>query len=294
MDTKIKELFPSDFPSLLKEIPDAPKKLYTQGDVSPLYSKNKILAVVGSRKATAYGRDVVEYLLQGLKGYPITIVSGLALGIDSHAHKHALENGLQTIAIPGSGLDEDVLYPRSNIHIAKEILKAGGALMSEYSPTQKAAQWTFPQRNRLMVGVSHAVLVIEASPKSGTLITARLATEYNRELCVVPGSIFAHSHKGSHQFLKLGATPIIEPKDILEVLGFDTSRQKESNVKQIEYEKYSQDEQKVLKLLQNPLARDELLERLPLPITQANIILSKLELEGVIVEKLGKVRLTQI
>ena len=132
-----------------------------------------------------------KHLIEGLRGYPIVIVSGLAYGADAAAHRAALEVGLPTVAVPGSGLDWDILYPRANVGLAREILKAGGALLSEEEPETKAADWTFPKRNRVMAGLSRATLIIEAKELSGSLITARLTVEYNRELLVVPGSIFS-------------------------------------------------------------------------------------------------------
>src|SRR3990167_161585 len=210
-----------DFPPLLSEIPDAPKQLYVRGELPPY--DHAWLAVVGSRAASAYGRQVCDYLIEGLRGYPVVVVSGLAYGIDAGAHKAALNTALPCVAVPGSGLNWDVMYPKANVNLAKEIIKAGGAHLSEFEPDQKAADYTFPQRNRIMVGLCKATLVIEAKERSGSLITARLATEYNRELLVVPGSIFNETSKGTHQFLKLGATPITEPEDILRVLTLEHS-----------------------------------------------------------------------
>lgn len=160
----------------------------------------KWLSVVGSRSCTDYGRQCVRQLISGLRGQNIIIVSGLAYGIDAEAHKAALDAGLTTVSVPGSGLDWKVLYPKANQGLAKQILAASGALLSEFEPMQEARDYTFPQRNRVMVGLSHAVVVIEAKERSGSLITARLTTEYNRELLVVPGSIFSLESKGTHQF----------------------------------------------------------------------------------------------
>src|SRR3989338_8416810 len=176
------------YPPLLSEIPDPPKKLYVRGAL-PSYEK-LWLAVVGSRAATNYGRQAVRHLIEGLRGYPIVIVSGLAYGMDAEAHKAALEAGLPTVAVPGSGLDWSVLYPRANVNLAREIMKAGGAHLSEFEPNMKAADYTFPQRNRIMVGLSKAVLVIEAKERSGSLITARLATEYKHRTPRFPRSFF--------------------------------------------------------------------------------------------------------
>ena len=213
----IVKLAEKDFPPLLLEIPDPPNKLYVRGTLPSF--EMRWLAVVGSRAMSQYGRQVCEHLISGLRGYPIVIVSGLAYGVDACAHKNALEAGLTTVAVPGSGLDWNVLYPRANAGLAREILKSGGALLSEFEPDLKATDYTFPQRNRIMAGLSHATLIVEAKEKSGSLITARLTAEYNRELLVVPGSIFSAESRGTHQFLKLGATPVTTPEDILRALG---------------------------------------------------------------------------
>lgn len=269
-------------PSNLSEIPEPPDKLYLKGALPE--AGTKLLAVVGSRKCTHYGQNVVEHLVRGLEGYPVSIVSGLALGIDGHAHIAALRAGLHTIAIPGSGLDESVLYPRSHARLAQQILSSGGALLSEYEPTQQAAPWTFPKRNRIMAGLADAVLVIEATKRSGTLITARLATEYNKDLLVVPGSIFAESSEGAHQFLKLGAHPVTHAHDILSILGItqETSPEKFLNLKP--------DEACLYELLVEPLTRDELIEKSGLGAASASVVISKLELDEVIVERGGMIR----
>ena len=219
MQFPIRTLAPEEFPSLLHEIPDAPHALNCRGTLpSP---DLKLLAVVGSRKHTSYGTQVVEHLIAGLRGYPIGIVSGLALGIDSLAHTAALQNDLYTIAVPGSGLDDSVLYPHSHLPLAHTILESGGGLLSEYDHTFAATPWSFPQRNRIVTGMSNATLLIEAGEKSGTLISARLASDYNREVLAVPGDIFSENSRGVHQFLKLGATPITHAEDILAALGID-------------------------------------------------------------------------
>lgn len=219
MDFPIKELAQGEFPQLLLEIPQPPKQLNYRG-VLP-QSGMKLLAVVGSRKYTSYGEEAVEHLIGGLQGHNIGIVSGLALGIDSLAHEAAMRHGLYTLAIPGGGLSDSAIYPTSHKPLAKKILESGGGLLSEYDPDFRATTWSFPQRNRLVAGIAEATLVIEAGEKSGSLITARLTADYNRELLVVPGNIFSDNSKGTHQFLKLGATPITEPADILNALNIE-------------------------------------------------------------------------
>ncbi len=219
MDFPIQELPKDQFPRRLLEIPESPKTLNYRGTLPS--ADMKLLAVVGSRQYTEYGRQAAEYLIKGLRRYNIGIVSGLALGIDSISHEAALASGLYTLAIPGGGLSDQAIYPASHKPLARKILEQGGGLLSEFEPDFRATKWSFPQRNRLVTGIAEATLVIEAGEKSGSLITARLCADYNRELLVVPGDIFSDTSKGVHQFLKLGATPVTEPKDILDVLGLD-------------------------------------------------------------------------
>ncbi len=211
-----------EYPAQLREIPTPPSTIWTRGSW-PL-PQTKLLAVVGSRALTDYGRSACESLIAGLAGYPISIVSGLALGTDACAHQAALKAGLHTIAVPGSGLHESVIYPRSNAKLAQEILNAGGLLLSEHSDMYRAAARDFPSRNRIMVGLSQAVLVIEAAPQSGTLITARLTHEYNRDLLCVPHRIGEPHGFGANLFLRLGAAYISEPAHILEALGIEEIR----------------------------------------------------------------------
>lgn len=267
------------YPSYLKEIPDPPHKIYVRGN---LPKESVYLAVVGSRNYTNYGKQTVSTLISGLRGYPITIVSGLALGIDALAHEAALQNGLSTIAVPGSGINDQVLYPQRNRGLAARILERGSALLSEFEPDFEATTWSFPKRNRIMAGLSKAVLLIEASEKSGTLITARLAAEYNRELLAVPGSIFSESSRGTHQFLKLGATMVTRSEDIIEALGLE-SRTHETKELQFEHPAMSE----VLILLNEPKDRDELIRMLPLTIEECGVILMQMELEGYIKEDNG-------
>lgn len=282
----IRELSKEEFPIGLSEIPDSPDKIYLRGRLpDPSY---KLLTIVGSRKFSDYGRQVCEKLIEGLAGYPISIVSGLALGIDGIAHKAALKNGLHTIAVPGSGISDKTIYPRTNFHLAQDILKNGGAILSELEPETKPATWTFPKRNRIMAGMSDATLVIEAGEKSGTLITARLASDYNKELLVVPGSIFSPSSRGCHQFLKLGATPVFSSEDIVEALGLGLAESKPR-----EYKNLSKEERQVVELLSvEPLSRDELIQELGLDTSETNSLLTMMEIKNLVSEQAGKICLT--
>ncbi len=270
----ISEVSDADFPSLLREIPQPPKSLNFRGNLPP--AQIHLLSVVGSRKYTSYGKQVVDELIGGLRGYPVGIVSGLALGIDSLAHEAALSNNLYTLAIPGGGLGDDVIYPATHKRLAFRILEAGGGLLSEYAQDFKATEWSFPQRNRLVAGISRATLLIEAAEKSGTLITARMATDYNRELLVVPGSIFSNTSAGVHQFLKLGATPVTCAKDILDVLGIEEKVAGETSPRQA----LSEAEAKVITILTEPRHRDELIRLLNMDISKAAQLLMMMELQG--------------
>src|SRR5690349_3077094 len=187
MEAGSRQLGMDGYPARLREIPEPPRALHARGSWAP--DGVKSLAVVGSRALSSYGREACERLIAGLAGYPISIVSGLALGADACAHKSALRAGLHTIAVPGSGLGDSTISPRANAGLAKDILKAGGLLLSEHPDDYLPHAYDFPSRNRIMVGLSHAVLIIEAGASSGTLITGRLTHEYNRDLLCVPHRI---------------------------------------------------------------------------------------------------------
>ncbi len=268
------------------EIPDFPKQLYIRGELPP--EEYKYLCVVGARKYSDYGRQAVEKLIAGLRGYPVVIVSGLALGIDSIAHRKAIETGLKTIAVPGSGLDPKVLYPASHRQLAEKIVSVGGTLLSEFEPEFQATPWSFPQRNRIMAGLSDATLIVEAELKSGTLITSKFATDYNRDVFTIPGSIFSRTSAGPHMLIRLGATPVTSPLELLEALGFDQT----ANLKltTYNYSDCSPDEKKVIALLSEPQARDELIRKLGLPTSSANVLLAMMEIKGLIKESGGEIR----
>jgi len=290
MNNLTRELPLDEIPERLMEIPEPPKRLYIRGEMPKI--DYKFLCVVGSRKYTEYGKEACQKLIAGLRGYDIVIVSGLALGIDGIAHRAALDAELTTIAIPGSGLHPSVLYPSSNRQLAEKIVDSGGALLSEFEPMFKPTLYSFPQRNRIMAGISHAVLIIEAEIKSGTLITSRLATDYNREVMAVPGSIFSKNSEGPNMLIRLGATPIYSSAQILEVLGFKAEEDK--TTKNLELKNLSDDERKVFALIENPLNRDELIRELAksgMSIGNSSALLSIMEIKGLIKERLGEIRL---
>lgn len=282
MEYEIKKF--DKIPKNLTEINQIPKNLFYQGEF-PDGPEIKYLSIVGSRKFTNYGKDACEAIISGLAGYPIVIVSGLALGIDTIAHTTALKVGLKTIAIPGSGLSEKVLYPKSNLSLRNAILKSGGCMLSEFPEDFKATNWSFPQRNRIMAGLSDAVLIIEAEEKSGSLITARLGLEYNRDVLVLPGSIFSPTSSGTNKLLKDGAYPCLGAKEILEILGF-----KEQNNNLKTYDDCGKEEKEILDLLYEPMPKELLLQKYQGESKDLNMYLSLLEIKGHIKETLGEIR----
>lgn len=284
---QINKLPKNKFPKALLEIPQPPENLWVKGEMP---SEDLIhLCVVGSRKNTSYGRDCCEKIIAGLKGYPIVIVSGLAMGIDAIAHKKALSVGLKALVFPGSGLSPEAMYPKTNVLLANEILEAGGCLISEFDPDFKATLWSFAKRNRLMAGISKAVLIIEAEERSGTLITARLTTEYNRDLLAVPGSIFSPNSVGTNKLIRQGATPVTCANDVLEALGFEIPKSEEKQAKL--FLDLLPEEKMVVDILKEPLPRDELIRAMKMSVPNANALISVMEIKGLIKEEVGEIKI---
>ena len=279
---EIRELERSEWPKQLLEIPQPPKRLWIRGRLPE--AGTKFLTVVGSRAMTRYGQEACQMLITGLAGYPISIVSGLALGVDTCAHKAALAAGLHTLALPGSGLDDDVLYPRSNRLFAKEILQAGGGFLSEYASDTLSRVHFFPERNRLMVGIADAVLVIEAGQKSGTLITARLASEYNRDLLCIPHRIADPHSFGPPLFIRLGAALVSESIHILEALHIPPREGASTGAAPSDLE---DTELVVWNMLEEPKTRDEILRSAKGAAGELLTALVALELRGLVKEEFG-------
>lgn len=204
------------YPSLLKEIPNPPFILYVKGEMDILNSP--MISIVGSRKYTNYGQMAAKTFSRDLARSGITVVSGMAIGIDSFAHRGALDAYGKTIAVLGNGLSDLSIYPRINFNLSREIISQG-ALISEYPHGISAGSFIFPARNRIIAGLSLGTLVVEAGEKSGTLITANLALDYNREVFAVPGSIFSQESLGSNELIKKGAKLAGNVKDILEEIN---------------------------------------------------------------------------
>jgi DNA processing protein len=204
---------------LIGQMPDPPKELYLEGNTNLLSSSEYIyVCIVGPRKASSYGQDVTKYIIEHLKNMNIITVSGAAYGIDGIVHSLSIDYSIPTIAVPGSGIDDEVFYPRAHLDLKHKILENGGLIMNEFNPLSCASPWSFPVRNRVMAGMSHLTIVIEAEQSSGTLITAHLATDYGREVVAVPGSIYSNTSRGTHELISKGATILTSLDTLTEVL----------------------------------------------------------------------------
>ncbi len=281
----------------LLEIPDCPEQINFRGTMpsEATLAKTKFLVVVGSRAISNYGKDALKSLIEGLKGENICIISGMAIGADSEAHIAALNNNLWTIVVPGSGINEDVLYPRTNTKLANHILENGGLFLNEFDPDFVATIWSFPKRNRIKAALSDAVLLIEASEKSGTLITARLAVDYNKDLLCLPGQIFSTNSKGTNKLISEGARIILNSSDILESLGLkrkdEVVKKSKGNVLEDIDKLNLTDQEKLLwENLEEEKTRDELQQNCNLNISDFLMALTLLEMKGLIQEDAGLIR----
>lgn len=208
------------YPPLLREIAHPPHQLYIRGSIE-LLKHEPMLAVVGSRKASTYGKNCVDKLLTPVVAAGVPLVSGLAYGIDAAAHRLCVDYHKPTIAVLGSGVDDESIYPKINIKLVHAIINNGGAVISEYEPGTAPYLGHFPARNRIIAGLSAATLVVQAAARSGSLITVRFALESGRDVFAVPGALNDPLAAGTNQLIKDGAAPITEPNDILTLLGFD-------------------------------------------------------------------------
>lgn len=206
------------YPPLLTRIPDAPGRLFVRGRPEAM-AHEPAVAVVGTRKLTPYGEAVTQKFTRAWAEAGICVVSGLALGIDALAHKTALDAGGLTVAVLGGGVDPDTVAPRTNARLAERIIAEGGAVISEYPPGTPPHPGRFPERNRIVAGLTRAVMVIEGSMKSGTLITAKAALEYQRDVFAVPGPVTHDSSSGANWLIAQGAYPLTRPEDVLERFG---------------------------------------------------------------------------
>jgi DNA processing protein len=275
MFKEIREISIEDknYPKILKEIKNPPKILYYLGEIK---SEEDCFAIVGARKCTNYGKEIAYRIASDLTETGLTIVSGFAPGIDTIAHKAAIEKGKRTIAVLGSGIDEKSIYPKSNLKLIDKILENGGAIISEFPPGTPGAKYTFPQRNRIISGLSLGVLVVEARMKSGALITANYAKKQGRKVFAVPGSIFSQASKGCHFLIKNGAKLVESAEDILMELGI-----RKFEVGRKEIKGRTPEENLILEVLkEGAVDVEKIIEKTKLSPSKVASILSILEIEG--------------
>ena len=280
----------TEYPKLLKEIPDPPETLYIKGK---LIFDESCFGVVGTRRYSSYGKQVALEITGDLSEAGLTIVSGLAPGIDTFAHQATVERwkparnasattsqmladaGGRTIAVLGTGVDEKSIYPQSNVKLAKKIIETGGCLVSEYSPGTPGLKQNFPQRNRIISGLSIGVLVIEAKQKSGALITANYAFQQKRKVFAIPGSIYSSNSRGPHILIKRGAKLVENAQDILRELNLP-GREKNKELK-----RETREEEMILHALRGGgLDIDKIIQKTKLSPQTVNSLLSILELKG--------------
>jgi len=276
-------LLDEDYPQILKEIRNPPFVLYGRGNPSTLYARSgPPIAVVGARRTTQYGREVTKLLVAELVLNGLTIVSGLALGVDAVSHVTCLENNGKTIAVLGCGVD--CCNPRENQSIYDKILESGNCIISEFPLGMRPTQWTFPARNRIIAGLSQAVLVTEGAEDSGSLITAGFALKFGRKVFAVPGPITSQMSKGPYVLIQKGAKLVTCSKDIISELGISNSQFPISNKSKITNKKGdTEEENTILKLLnQEPMHFDEIVKKTKFKSSKLSSILSLMELKGLI------------
>lgn len=275
----------SEYPELLRNIDNPPIGLFILGNLKEC-NLERTLAIVGSRRASENGKNALKGIISGFANSDICIVSGLAEGIDTVAHKSAVEHNIKTIAVIGGGFNK--IYPKSNIGLFNKIIKENhGAIISEYWMDDDALSWHFPVRNRIVSGLSKGILVAEAAIKSGAMITANLALEQGRELMCMPGLISNPNTQGVYKLLKNGASMVTCTEDILDAMNWQIDRVKESDTKQ--YKNLTKEEKEVIESLKiDTLTIDELAIKTNLNINDLMVILTKLELDGVISQTSGE------
>jgi len=263
------------YPSRLSELDNAPPVLYLQGEYRP--EDEWAVAVVGTRRVTAYGRQVTENIARTLASSGVTVVSGLARGVDAIAHRTAIDAGGRTLAVLGSGLDR--IYPPENRQLAEQVT-AQGALISDYPMGTPPDARNFPPRNRIISGLSLATVVVEAGGKSGALITANFAVEQGREVFAVPGSVLTPQSKGTNRLIQQGAHPLLDPKEILEIL--ELALVSEHQEARVVLPADATEAQLFGILSHEPMHVDDIRAQVDLPIEKVTAALAMMELKGMV------------
>jgi DNA processing protein len=274
-----------NYPYLLKQIFDPPVVLFVKGDLSEC-NFDRTLAIVGSRRASEYALDLLSKIINDFAGTDITIVSGMALGVDACAHRGALRNNLKTIAVLGSGFD--YVYPPKNKDIFEQTINGNGAVLSEFYPSCQPLPQRFPMRNRIVSGLSKGTLIAEASLKSGALITANLTLEQNRELMCIPGMISNPNTEGIYKLLKQGAGLVTNAQDVLDHLKWSYNGAKSPNMKKCKINLLDNEAElyEILKL--EALTIDKIVNQSSLSIGDLMVTLTSLELKGLIKQLPGE------
>jgi len=274
MNIEVLTINDKEYPVLLKNIPDAPIVIYKKGRVP---EGTKYISIVGSRKATYAGINISEKIAQTLSSIGITIVSGLARGIDAAAHRGALNEYGKTVAVLGSGID--ICYPSENYYLYERIGREG-AIISEYGLGERPYPFRFPERNRIIAGMSRGIVVVEASAKSGSLITARLGLEYGREVMAIPGSIFNEEHRGANRLIKNGARLIEGIEDIITNCFPDLYHLNVSSENKVDMD---EEESYIYNLIGNDKTHiDEIIEKSKRHAKEVMAIITRLEIKEII------------
>ena len=271
------------YPYMLKQIPDPPICLYYKGD---LFSCNleRTIAVVGSRRASLTGKDGVKKIISDFRNTDICIVSGLAAGIDATAHESAIDNNLKTIGVIASGFD--FTYPSSNKHLYEKIENGCGAVVSEYYPTFEPLKFRFPQRNRIVTGLSYGTIVGEAALKSGALISANLTLEQGRELMCIPGAINNINTEGIYKLIKDGATIVTKGEDVLSALNWEIKSDQKQDENKISFD--SPHQKIIFDIISiEPKGFDEIQTQTNLSTEELLTALSMMEIRGLIEQTEG-------
>jgi DNA processing protein len=277
---KIIPFYHEDYPKRLLQCHDAPLLIYYKGDAN--LNAGKMISVVGTRNLSEYGKKCCEDLIASFYGTEITIVSGLAMGIDTIAHKAALKNSLKTVGILGHGMDR--IYPGSNAMLSRQMIENGG-LITEFISGTKPDKNNFPARNRITAGISDAVVVVESGIKGGSLITAELANDYHKDVFVFPGSVFETSHAGCHMLIKQHkASLITEGKDVLEMMNWQSETQQKKPIQSALFPTLKDDEAMIFNYIREKKSAhiDELYLFSGLKNSVLSGLLLQLELSGLI------------
>lgn len=281
----------SEYPERLRQCEDGPVMLYVKTKSNINLNSDKVLSIVGTRKATSYGRGVCEEIILGLKnkGYRPIIVSGLAYGIDIAAHKAAVKHNLPTIAVLGHGLD--TIYPSVHRTIARDIVEQG-ALVTDFISKTNFDRNNFLRRNRIIAGLADATIVVESAVEGGALVTADIANSYNRDVFAVPGNVTSEYSKGCNRLIKQNKAALVESADDIEyLLGWQVKSASIPKQTSIDFESFSAEENQILSYLksQGEETIDVISINTGVPVSKTLSVLLKLEFAGAIVSKPGKI-----